>query len=92
MNTSIDVRDYLSRVQVPTLIMHRRDDRDVKLEEGRYIAERIEGARFVEFDGEDHLPFSSDIESVLRCTDEFVTSLPAEHPLARAAAPVVSAR
>ena len=75
MNTSIDVRDFLSEVRVPTLVMHRTHDRDVKIEEGRYIADRIAGAQFVEFVGEDHLPFASDIESVLRCTEDFVRGL-----------------
>ena len=71
--------------------MHRRYDRDVKLEEGRYIAERISGARFVEFAGEDHLPFSSDADFVLRCTEEFVHSLPLEQSISAATAPVASA-
>jgi DNA-binding winged helix-turn-helix (wHTH) protein/alpha-beta hydrolase superfamily lysophospholipase len=77
MNTAIDVRDFLAKVHVPTLVMHRTHDRDVKLEEGRYIAERIAGARFVELPGEDHLPFASDVDSVLRHTEEFVSSLAA---------------
>jgi pimeloyl-ACP methyl ester carboxylesterase len=76
MNTSIDVREYLAKVGVPTLVMHRRHDQDAKLEEGRYIADRIPGARFVELEGEDHLPFTGDVESVLRHTEEFVRRLP----------------
>ena len=76
MNSSIDVRDFLPRVRVPTLVMHRQHDLNAKLEEGRYIADRIPGARFVEFDGADHLPFASDVESVLRCTEDFVRNLP----------------
>jgi len=76
MNTSIDVRDFLSKVRVPTLVMHRRHDQNAKLEEGRYIADRIPGAQFVELDGEDHLPFASDVESILRYTEDFVRSLP----------------
>lgn len=76
MNSSIDVRDFLPRVSVPTLVMHRRHDLNAKLEEGRYIADRIPDARFVEFDGADHLPFASDVESVLRCTEDFVRNLP----------------
>jgi pimeloyl-ACP methyl ester carboxylesterase len=75
MNTAIDVRDFLPKVRVPTLVMHRTRDRDVKIEEGRYIADRIPGAQFVEFDGEDHLPFASDVETVLRCTGDFVRNL-----------------
>ena len=68
--------DLLARVRVPTLVMHRRHDRDVKLEEGRYVAERIPGARFAEFDGEDHLPFASDVDPILRCVEEFLGGLP----------------
>lgn len=75
MNTSIDVRDLLPALRVPTLIMHRRHDQNAKLEEGRYIADRIPGARFEELDGEDHLPFAGDVESVLRCTREFLGHL-----------------
>jgi pimeloyl-ACP methyl ester carboxylesterase len=85
MNTAIDVRDFLPRVQVPTLVMHRTHDVDVKVEEGRYVADRISGARFVELPGEDHLPFASDLESVLGHTEDFVRTLAtAENPDAAA--------
>lgn len=87
MNTSIDVRDLLPKVCVPTLIMHRRYDRDVKLEEGRYIAEQIPNAKLVEFDGEDHLPFASDVDSVLRSTEEFVRGLPKQQSNTREISP-----
>jgi pimeloyl-ACP methyl ester carboxylesterase/tetratricopeptide (TPR) repeat protein len=54
MNSLIDVRTLLSTVHVPTLVVHRGSDYDVKVEEGRYIAERIPGARLVELPGADH--------------------------------------
>jgi pimeloyl-ACP methyl ester carboxylesterase len=54
MNTLVDVRDALHSVRVPTLVMHRRGDRDSRLEEGRYLAEHIPGARFAELSGADH--------------------------------------
>jgi DNA-binding SARP family transcriptional activator/pimeloyl-ACP methyl ester carboxylesterase len=54
MNSLIDVRHALPSVHVPTLVLHRRDDNDVAVEESRYIAERIPGARFVELEGTDH--------------------------------------
>ena len=41
-------------IHVPTVVMHRTDDRDAHVDEGRYIAEQIPGARFVEFPGADH--------------------------------------
>ena len=54
MNSLMDIRDALGSVRVPTLVMHRRGDRDSRVEEGRYLAERIPGARFVELSGADH--------------------------------------
>jgi pimeloyl-ACP methyl ester carboxylesterase/DNA-binding winged helix-turn-helix (wHTH) protein len=54
MNGEVDVRDALGSVRVPTLILHRRGDRDSQLEEGRYLADRIPDARFVELPGADH--------------------------------------
>jgi pimeloyl-ACP methyl ester carboxylesterase/DNA-binding winged helix-turn-helix (wHTH) protein len=54
MNSLIDVRQALGSVAVPTLVLHRRGDRDSRPEEGRFIAERIPGARFVELSGSDH--------------------------------------
>jgi pimeloyl-ACP methyl ester carboxylesterase len=72
-NTEIDVRDILPTIRVPTLVMHRRHDRGAAFEGGRYIAERIPGARFVALDGEDHLLFAGDQDSVLDQIEEFLT-------------------
>jgi class 3 adenylate cyclase/predicted esterase len=55
MNSEIDVRAVLPTIRVPTLVLHRTGDRDSRPEEGRYIADHIPGARFVELSGEDHL-------------------------------------
>jgi pimeloyl-ACP methyl ester carboxylesterase len=65
MNASIDVRDLLPGVQVPTLVLHRRDDRVVPIGAGRYLAAHIPGATLVELDGEDHFPFVGDIDAVV---------------------------
>jgi pimeloyl-ACP methyl ester carboxylesterase len=54
MNSLIDVRGALPAVRVPTLVMHRRGDHDSRVEEGRYLAEHIPAARFVELSGADH--------------------------------------
>lgn len=75
MNTQIDTRAILPTIQVPTLVIHRVDDEDVKVEEGRYIASRIPGARFVELPGADHLPWVGDQESVLAEIQEFLTGV-----------------
>src|SRR5262249_48515921 len=54
MNSLIEVRALLPTIHVPSLVVHRGADFDVKVDEGRYIAERIAGARFVELPGADH--------------------------------------
>jgi len=73
MNTQIDIRHVLPAIHVPTLILHRRGDHDSNIEEGRYIAARIPGARLVELAGEDHLPWIGDQDSVLDEIEEFLT-------------------
>jgi class 3 adenylate cyclase len=75
MNTEVDVRDVLPSVRVPALIMHRDGDRDARVEEGRYIAERIPGARFVQLHGIDHLPWIGDQDEVLDEVEEFLTGV-----------------
>lgn len=49
-----EVRDLLPRLAVPTLVMHRRADRAVRVEAGRHLAGAIPRARMVELDGADH--------------------------------------
>jgi pimeloyl-ACP methyl ester carboxylesterase/DNA-binding winged helix-turn-helix (wHTH) protein len=73
MNAEIDVRDVLPSIRVPTLVLHRRGDRCLKLEEGRYLASRIPGAAFVELPGEDHLPFVGNQEEILTEIETFLS-------------------
>ena len=75
MNTRIDTRPVLEKISTPTLVMHRTDDGDADVEEGRFIAARIPGARFVELAGRDHLVFVGDQEAVLKCTSDFLSDL-----------------
>jgi pimeloyl-ACP methyl ester carboxylesterase len=80
MNAAVDVRQVLPAVRVPTLVLHRRGDRCLLVEEGRYVASRIPGARFVELDGDDHLPFVGDQDAVLREIEAFIAGQPAATP------------
>ena len=57
-NALLDVREILPKLAVPTLVMHRRGDRLVPLRSGRAFAELVPGARLIELDGEDHVPFT----------------------------------
>jgi len=74
MNSQIDVRAVLPSIRVPTLVLHRRGDHDSRPEEGRYIAERIEGARFVELSGAEHVPWV-DADQILDEVEEFLTGV-----------------
>lgn len=72
MNSKADVRELLPSVQCPTLVLHRSGDRDSRVEEGRYIADRIPGARFVELPGDSHVPWA-DMDAMLDDVEEFLT-------------------
>jgi pimeloyl-ACP methyl ester carboxylesterase len=73
MFLDIDVRAVLPTIRVPALVLHRRGDRVVNYRAGRDLAERIPGARYVELDGIDHLPWAGDANSVLGEIEEFLT-------------------
>ncbi|HEX2270309.1 MAG TPA: alpha/beta fold hydrolase [Pyrinomonadaceae bacterium] len=75
MNAEIDVRNVLASIRVPSLVIHRTDDQCLKVEEGRFVAERIPGAKFVEFPGQDHLPFVGDQDAILDEMEEFLTGV-----------------
>ncbi|MBX2846066.1 MAG: alpha/beta fold hydrolase [Saprospiraceae bacterium] len=72
MNTEVDIVDILGSITVPTLILQRTNDIDVKIEEGRFIADKIPGAKFVEFPGEDHLFWAGNTNEVLREMKAFI--------------------
>ena len=76
MNTEIDVRAILQTIRVPTLVLHRTDDRDALVEEGRWIAARIPGASFIELPGGDHLFWVGDSDAVLAEIEAFLTGVP----------------
>ena len=74
-----DVRTVLPTLSVPTLVVHRRDDKYRPIALGHYLAERIPGARMVELEGEDHLPYLGDWSSVVAAIEEFITGSHTKH-------------
>jgi class 3 adenylate cyclase len=67
-------------IQVPALVLHRTGDQDSRPEEGRYLAEHIPGARFVELPGEDHLVLLG-ADQIVDEVEEFLTGTrPAREP------------
>ena len=72
MNAEIDVRNVLPLIRVPTLVIHRTGDLCLKVEEGRYVASKIPGSKYVELKGNDHLPFVGDQDEILDEIERFI--------------------
>ncbi|MDQ3690646.1 MAG: adenylate/guanylate cyclase domain-containing protein [Chloroflexota bacterium] len=89
MNTDIDIRHVLPSITSPTLVLHRRGDREANVEEGRYVAGRIPGARFTELSGADHLPWIGETEPLLDEVEEFLTGVRPDPPSDRVLATVM---
>jgi len=68
-----DVRSLLPAIVVPTLVLHREGNRYIRRGAGRYLAEHIPGAIYVELSGDDHLFFVGDTDALLDEVEEFVT-------------------
>ena len=73
MNAEIDVRHILPTIRVPTLVVHRSGDRTLPVEGGRYMAEQIPGAKYIEFSGDDHLLWVGDADAIVDEIEEFLT-------------------
>ncbi len=74
MAMQIDVRDILPTISAPTLVLHRRDDQAIPIEDGRLIADRVPGAKFVELPGRDHWPWIGD-DRAIEEIQEFLTGM-----------------
>ena len=73
MNSEIDIRHVLPAVRVPTLVLHSMNDRVIDVGAGRYMAEHIPGAKFVELRGIDHVPWGCDADRIADEIEDFLT-------------------
>jgi class 3 adenylate cyclase len=74
MNSQIDISDIVPTIQVPTLVIHRTDDVTINVDGGRYLAEHIPGARYLELPGKDHPPWVGDnADEITQAIEEFLT-------------------
>jgi pimeloyl-ACP methyl ester carboxylesterase/DNA-binding CsgD family transcriptional regulator len=73
LNAELDIRHLLPDVDLPTLVLHRTDERWVDVGNSRYLAEHIAGARLVEMSGVDHRPWLGDADEVLDAIETFLT-------------------
>ena len=85
----IDVRDVLPAIRVPTLVVHRTGDRVIPVESGRYLAEHISDAKYVEIPGVDHFPFVGDFDATVDEVEEFLTGTRRSRELDRVLATVL---
>ena len=76
----VDVRYVLPSIQAPTLVMHQKDAAFYKVELGRYLADHIPGAKFIELPGTD-IAWFGDQEAIVAEIEEFLTGVrPQPHP------------
>src|SRR5260370_34705757 len=74
MNSEVDIRPILGTVRVPSLIMNRLEDTDVKGDEARYIASQIPRATLKLFAGADHVPWAGRTDDILGEVEQFLTA------------------
>lgn len=75
MVLNTDTRHVLPSVRVPTLILHRADERIIGVSSARYLAEHIPGAKYVELPGIDHLPWIGDSNAIVMEIEKFLTGV-----------------
>jgi pimeloyl-ACP methyl ester carboxylesterase/class 3 adenylate cyclase len=81
-NVEIDVRTALSAISAPTLVLHRTGDPVLPLPLGKYVADHIRDANFVEMPGEFHVsPDPGGDDDAIDLIEEFLTGSPAQHPV-----------
>jgi pimeloyl-ACP methyl ester carboxylesterase len=73
LGSEIDVRHVAPSIHVPTLVLHTPEDPVVPYEQGRWLAEQIEGAHFVELAGKDHVPWFDVADQVVTEVRDFLT-------------------
>jgi class 3 adenylate cyclase len=88
MNMEIDVRQVLPSVRVPTLIIHRAGDRVSRVEQARYLAAHIAGARLTELPGDDHVTYVNG-DQIIDEVEEFLTGTRHEVEIDRVLATVL---
>ena len=69
----LDVRDVLPTISVPTLVVNRADSQIITVDQGRYVADHIDGARFVAVPGADYGLAIGDVDVIIDEVEEFLT-------------------
>jgi class 3 adenylate cyclase len=75
LEAATDLTQVLSTISVPTLVLHRTRDPSQSIEGGRFLANHIPGATFVELPGADSLAWIGDSDAVVDEIEEFLTGM-----------------
>jgi pimeloyl-ACP methyl ester carboxylesterase len=89
MYYELDVRAALPTITAPALVLHRARDRVTPAAWGRALASLLPNARYVEFEGADHVPFVGDQDAILDEVEEFITGTRREREPERVLATVL---
>ena len=90
MNSQIDISGIVHTIRVPTLVIHRTGDVTINVEGGRYLAEHIPNAHYIELPGVDHPPWVGDnADQIADVIEKFLTGSTAAVPVDRVLATVL---
>jgi pimeloyl-ACP methyl ester carboxylesterase len=73
-NAQIDVRAILPQIRRPTLILQQRGDRIVGCANGRYLADHVPGALYLELPGKDHVFTDENAEAIVDAVGRFASA------------------
>jgi class 3 adenylate cyclase/predicted alpha/beta hydrolase len=69
----LDVRDVLSTIRTPTLVIHSRDNDYARRAHADYLVNHISGAQYLEVPSAEHVPFALDMDLIMDAIQEFLT-------------------
>jgi pimeloyl-ACP methyl ester carboxylesterase len=75
INRELDIRATIEAIDVPTLVIHRTEDRNEPIDGSRWIARKLRAARFVELPGADHMPWAGDQDALTEQVEIFVKEI-----------------
>ena len=76
MEAGLSAWDVLGAVRQPVLLLQRRDDPVVRVEQARAAAQRLPSATLVELDGAEHIPWLGETAEILAQIRTFVGAPP----------------
>jgi class 3 adenylate cyclase len=86
---SSDVREFLPTIRVPTLVIQHPEGKTFPPALGRYLAEHIRDAKYVELPGPDQLVWAGDQARTMAEIQEFITGTRPMHATDRVLATVL---